>query len=338
MNKVQKFLSLNHNFTQLIGIFGTVLCRLMNVVVLQRRFSRGRWVDHAVDPCKPSGISWLGLPPALFLDKEAMCVQLGPGVATFSRSSESLIVTQTANALYNFDYELNATGYIYVNFHDDFVSVESHNVLWIPVGSAMGVDIIIAGHYKEISSSSDACGFESLAFCYLQCRMSFIVKFCRCKPLSFRRFWHLDLPVCGHNISISPNESILGRNPQCLLVHRETVPDKACSRTCKRPCDYKIFSFSTYDDKSVKKKYHGANVTTIISFSVDPFTYPLIEEFPIMTYRQFIAAIGGNFNFYLGINFISLLHIIIFLFKLIFKYGKVTSQSVSVDLSIVTVE
>lgn len=319
---MKKFLISKFDFTQLQKILGTSLCSLMGLSVRRNRFEDGLWQETEAKPCKQSAITWLGLPPTIAIDKEVLCVKIDPDIALFSFSAESVEIMVRSKPLHPTTYELKDHGYMYLNFNDDFISMSSQNTLWVPVESIMAADILVFGQYREILTTADPCGSISVDLCRLKCRMSYLMKFCNCKPLSYHAFWELsNSPVCGHHVEILQNQSLLGINPECLIVHRDTRPDKNCSLKCKKPCNYQVLLYLTYNDKSTKKKYKIVNSTTVISLSVDPFTFPLFEEFPLMTYKQFIAAIGGNLSFYLGISFIALIHIAVFLSQMCYGNG-----------------
>jgi len=92
-------------------------------------------------------------------------------------------------------------------------------------------------------------------------------------------------------------------------------PATICAKNCLRDCETRLLSLYAIPYEVVN------NTGTILSVAVDPFLYPYVEEFELIDLRQYLGSLGGNLSLWLGASFIVLLHLVVFILKILIQQG-----------------
>lgn len=152
---------------------------------------------------------------------------------------------------------------------------------------------------------AQSCINLSQSVCFISCLQDYIATWC--KLCSVPIIWllspstsyaHANLPDCNID-NLNSLKSI--NSNKCLRIQYE-FPGNTSKKKCPHQCEYYLISFSYIP--MVRKQF---NKTSAALF-VDPYRYPVTEEFFLISLKQFVGSLGGNLNLYLGASFVTLFH------------------------------
>lgn len=289
------FQSQNIKMKTLIQIVGVLLCQEYQISL--RRMSS----PTSNFSCATSDFSWVGMQPMYPLFNFA-CLYVPSELFTFQSAADVTVFTAQIPQSNNFSVmSLDLSGQI-------MMSYRCRAALWISSGASLSVQIQISSAYKHRNTANQRCVSrkETIPICMFACMQDYIAKMCNCMPFGYFSAERLEnLPDCTVEISKfskSPNSS------ECLLVQKEFSLAKLCGDKCPRECEYTVLSFAYIPFISSSSTINK----TVANLFVDPYVYPIIEEFFLISPKQFLGSLGGNLSLYLGASFVAIYHALYF--------------------------
>lgn len=305
---VNKWMETRYNYSQLVQYVGRFLCRQIKLQVMKKSVKGDRWSLNLTDPCELNSITWFGSPPQNFVDTEICCIKLNSAYFKFIHPVESSLITVVPQDIYLNRSVSNFGRFVYLSFHEPFLTLESYNLVSIPRGSRVLLTVTILGDYSELYSEKNPCGPSRIQPCILKCRAKYIGEKCGCQPLSYSTGLGADeLPTCGSSLS-NEGDFILSQNYDCQLIQSRYKPNQTCTDSCLPTCRSLLYSITSTWDETLKEKHRIDENATIFDISFDVFKYPLVEEIQLMTAKDLFASLGGNLSLYLGASFIVVVH------------------------------
>lgn len=317
-----KWLQSRYNYTKLLQYAGQFLCKMMEVNVLVESYTNDRWENNLTYPCESEYVTWLGYPAQSFTENEVLCLKLKSEYFRYDSPAENTRVALRPAAIYTAKEEIdyNVASYVYLNLHESFLSQKAHNLKYIFFESVLSVDVQLLGDYRSIDTLKDRCDQDSTQLCLMRCRSKYIEEKCHCRPLSFANPSSFNLPTCGYNLGNTGEVFVLPQTRDCMVIGTKYQPNKTCADECKPQCHQLLYGVTMVKDKSLRSDmglHMKDKSMTIFEVNVEVFKYPLIEEFPLLTAKDFFTSLGGNLSLYLGASFIVILHIFVFFVNII---------------------
>jgi hypothetical protein len=183
----------------------------------------------------------------------------------------------------------------------------------IPYGETSNIFMGIASHYSSlpVKNGLEKCIlneqiFKSTWLCYYAA----ILETCNCSATAFSYMSPAPSPgVIECNMNIYNNCRILTSKSESKYCKEFSL-----TGTLPPPCE--TWSFLSVISGSSNEPWSTDEMTavqaTTARFSVKNFIYAEIEEQPVFTYQQFLAAFGGMLGIWLGLSFFSLVRILAF--------------------------
>lgn len=301
----------NVKMTTLMQIAGELLCNFSRISI-KRLTTR----NQTRFTCSRSRVSWVGLQP-VYPNSDFFCMYLPSDLFAFSTIAD---ITQF-KADFSPQFRTKDFSTISIDLSgQQLISLRSQNTLWISVGSAVSVQIQIFARYKHLNRPTQRCTSHNPAqpICLMNRLQEYIKNWCNCAPFPFpNEFNSENLPDCNVDI-LNSTKSI--NSSKCLLIQREFPDENISFAKCFSRCEYHVISY--FHVPIVSEGNNG----TLANFFVDPYKFPMIEEFFLIGPKQFLGSLGGNLSLYLGASFVALFHAFYFwtsnLFTRLMLFGK----------------
>lgn len=255
----------------------------------------------------------------------------------FSQSTDATTIQVAAQNLYEGQIMPSGVAYkMFLLFTQLRVkSSMSLNPLQVVLGRNQTIAVNIEGYSKSLSTRRNPCSAEEPQFdCMARCTANYIMRICRCFPLTW--FSAVDnsdkLPFCGEATTSKSRYTSRGWPPEiphlsdkrCDPIFVSFNPDQDCDGRCQVKCEYRILGYDRLESLI------NADNSTYVQLQVNRFVYPYFEEFLIMNQMTFLSNLGGNFSLWLGASFVAVLHVIVFLIRMVvelsFKSDRVTES------------
>lgn len=188
---------------------------------------------------------------------------------------------------------------------DSLVNPDLENLMMSEIGYSSSFTIRKLGRYRMISHTNSPCSNDNSELnCRLKLASGLVVEQCGCQPL-FSAFFRDENSEKMKLCQFADMKLLINKCSQANVSEWR--------KQCKPPCNRDIYSF-------FRVNHPIEDNLTELRLSVDSFLYPTLEEIPLMSFRRFLAQLGGNLSLWLGASFIVLLHVITFILKLPYEY------------------
>ncbi len=188
----------------------------------------------------------------------------------------------------------------------------SLNPLQLAEGKAHLIAISLFMAYGSMNSTKSPCSYESIRFnCVGMCRVKFYQNNCGCWPLSwfFDPPKPADIPFCGQNINMTIGDvNPLFTGTSCAELNITEDPNPDCSSKCLHECNGRIFKYERRESSAT------GNQSTSVTLIVDRFVHIAMQEVLGMDRWTLLSNLGGDLWFLVGASFISVTHVITFIF------------------------
>lgn len=319
---MHQWLKNRYSYADLMQSAGRFMCHLMKQTVITNSFGNDQYVRQESDPCNNGLITWLGVPLQNLVENEVFCMKLHTDYFRYKTPADTTLFSLKPQDIYPHLHKFIPARYVYLSLHDAFLSLNGHNIQYIPFESAIFLSITVVGQYTELNTDTDPCAKIPSQVCLMKCRSEFIKNACKCRPLS-QAYLSMNeislLPYCGNSIA-AEEKFVLRQSSDCLSVGMKFQPNQTCADRCLSPCQTLLYSVTSVWDETLRSlmDFETDDKSTVFGVSFDLFKYPVIEEIPLMTVKDFFTNLGGNLSLYLGVSFIVILHFFIFFMNVIF--------------------
>lgn len=320
------------NITEIVPLVSVLLCRVMEVQgsIARHYSSLGKTATTTKPLCSLEAMTWLGYPPMSDPISEMVCLKAHrvlPMFFEFQSTAEYSVVSIHSANLYRKKYANILSAYI--DFSGSIAKTHmSQNVVDFPLNkrSSIVATVQMIGHFRQMSTARFSCSPTGLfSMCQVSCRIEFIKTTCNCTPVSAALFRETNDKSACSNLDYSTLVSIVKKNghnflpyanfklPNCDKFTKTENPGTTCAKSCLRDCETRLLSLY-----ALPKEVDNNNATQL-TVSVDPFLYPFVEEFELIDFRQFLGSLGGNLSLWLGASFIVLVHLVVFMLKILIQ-------------------
>lgn len=324
MNKYSFYMV--HEFYRSRGVFlpnltrivGAELCRKMHM-----KYYVGLGSEHSVafnitqvDPCNREWITWLGLSAFAYEGMEYLCLQPDQNV-TFSTMGDYIAMTVDSDRLYDHFWMKSGTDTIgYIDLSSEPVQVGTkQDVFPVKYHTYRPFYIEILAHYKAINLKRRPCSdSRSFLSCRVLCRAKFILRHCKCWPLSTFTFWSKPkwARFCGDGNHAFGQKSLLPKaNVMCRSIQYTYDPDKECMKVCPPLCTMKDYKFK----RSYDHPWLDETNTTSAQLILRQFIFPTFQEQLVMDEQGLISNFGGIIGLWLGASFLAFFHLFTYVLK-----------------------
>lgn len=269
--------------------------------------------------CVPERIVWLGVFPQT--DRTKLCIRLPSPFFYFTNTLDSTIVQFDIDAFYMSSMSANDGDYQTLDFTSSEARLNNNeNILWLPPQSSCVVSAFITGSYSRLPGLS-VCSQKAKAKCLMECRYRFLRNWCGCSSIFDPSPAVSEYIECS---SVTETPSSIGlfssNNSRCHQIRLFMHPDTQCASKCQA-CHHKILSFY-YIPVEKKAERNGSR----LELFADRLSFIHFQEMLLISPRQFLAQVGGNLSFYLGANFLVIIHVGSFWLSECFIYSKKSIQ------------
>lgn len=309
----------NYIFSELAPIVGEILCHKMLFSGKSTRiYSGGRQLKQF---CSADKITWLGSAPFNPDPFELICLSLDSGLFKYTTIEDHTTIMLNRDRLYEKSEEV-MDDWVYVDFTGGPVYFpRSQNVLSLRSNSQIIVTLMIQGEYRKVKTPKSDCSFVPYESCKFSCRNQYIARMCKCMPLySYLSNVNHSLKLCGsYNKETNKILShIIPGLDRCPSMKETQFPyEPNCTEKCsKELCGSYVLAFHMTPQALIDE----TKMPTYVKMYVGIFQFPLMEEFSLYGVKELIALVGGNLSFYLGINFLVLIHTLLYWIQVPIRY------------------
>lgn len=255
--------------------------------------------------CLPEKITWFGPNPFYEPNKNQLCFGLAqPETLSFYSRTNRLRM----KLLYSNIFEERETlDSISLHFGPDPLKFpEIENLYFIDLGMSNTAFIKVEGMYRLMPNGNSKCQNEfSMVTCKLERVTACIERRNLCSPRFSYFLNHQQYNKSCDSISYATNEIINEFHTWTSEYEFKTK----CIQDCNPPCVRKLYGLA-------QKVWEPKTNVTRFELATESFIFPFFEEKSAITFRQFLAQLGGNLSLWMGAGFLILLHLITFIIKI----------------------
>lgn len=309
---VALYLSENgYSFSEMLPIVAEILCHKMLFATKSTRIYNGG--KRSKEVCSAAKISWLGPAPFNPNTNDLLCMGIDKSFFSFSTIEDVTTIMVDLKKLYT-EEALKPDGWVYLDFAGEPVFFpRSQNVFYAEIGSQINVNIQLQGIHKKVKTPINDCSMIPEENCLFQCRNRYIQKYCGCNPLlDTEDNKNSCIPMCGTYkgpLNQTDSRQVPGFE-RCLIIREASFPPLPdCDSNCKQElCESFVLTFIL----TPRSRFDDSKLPTYMRFYAETFQFPLMEEVSLYGAKELIGFLGGNLSFYLGANFLVLLHTILY--------------------------
>lgn len=146
--------------------------------------------------------------------------------------------------------------------------------------------------YRALAKRGKCNQYRTMENCIEECRIDLIRKLCNCTPTSWSNW----------AISEAHGECRLTNYTACLKYRGSD--DAECAENCStNECERRSYRY--YDTKLLWSE------NPVLEFQIDSFDYTLFEEREEFSFEDFASSIGGTMGFYLGLDFMQMIRLLL---------------------------
>lgn len=247
--------------------------------------------------CDKMKVSWIGPQPEGF--EENMCLSVNSELLSYNSVSIILEFSIKHDEFYQKIFSSTKMPIIFTS--DPCMNYEAKKGISLTRNEATRVVFRIDGIYKSLNKEENPCSNETVFECMIRCSTQAFIDHCHCLPI-FSIFY------ATHKW---PYQSLCAIDNEICNVSAGTI--RICRQSCKHRCVETILSMIVGKDGSLENE-------TRLALLLDTFVHPAFMETYAITPRQFLAQLGGNLSFWIGANFLVILHIIVYIIRMPFSY------------------
>lgn len=313
---VALYLSQNqYSLASLQSLISEIICNKILFTTKSTRLYHGG--ERIRDFCGEGKVSWLG--PAPFHPNmfDLICMRMRNDFFLFSTNEDATQILADIDNLYGNTDPIESTEFLFLNFGnslhgEEVIFPRSQNVFYAETRSKLNLNIMVQSvHRKTKTPLNDCSTGRSPDSCKFDCRNQLIVDTCGCQPLSASDDGSRNLSICGtYEKDIDLQEFVrpieIPGFDRCPEIREFQFPNNDCTKKCLVPCQSAVLTFQ------IIPRSDSNELPTHMRIYAETFSFPLMEEVSLYGVKELIAFLGGNLSFYLGANFLVLLHALLY--------------------------